>query len=108
MYLRMKPCGAACAWESWLTMLLLLRLPCRQPLAKFLIADDLYNSVHLVMAEPAKLRTGNLELPGLNRRKVHVNRQPRHGILFEAHCRHEEAVNHVVRRSEERRVGKEW
>src|SRR5437773_10514327 len=101
MYLRMKPCGAACAWESWLTMLLLVLLPCRQPLAKFLIADDLYNSVHLVMAEPAKLLTGNLELPGLIRRKVHVNRQPRHGILFDAHYWHGEAVNHVVRSLDE-------
>src|SRR6266702_3397643 len=97
MYLRMKPCGAACAWESWLTMLLLLRLPCRQPLAKFLIADDLYNSVHLVMAEPAKLRTGNLELPGLNRRKGLVKPHPRRGILLKAHSRHKEAENHAVR-----------
>src|SRR5215472_1820921 len=107
MYLRMKPCGAACAWAS-VAILLFLRLPCRQPLTELLIADDLYDSVHLVMTEPAKLRAGKLELSGLNRREVHVNGQPRHGVLFEAHRRHEEAMDHVVRPQDHFNLAIHW
>src|SRR5437867_5167386 len=88
IHFRMKPCGAACAWASWLTMLLLLRLPCRQPLTELFIADDLHNSVHLVMTEPAKLCAGKFKFPGLNRGKVHVNGQAGHGVLLEPHRRH--------------------
>src|SRR5438046_694838 len=78
-------------------MLLLLRLPCRQPLTELFIADDFHNSVHLVMAETAKLGAGKFKFPGLNRREMHVDRQPRHSVLLEAHRRHKETVNHIVR-----------
>src|SRR5690242_13867848 len=102
IHFRIKPCGAACAWaawaaKSWVAILLFLRLPCRQPLSEFFSADDLYNSVHLVMPQPAKLRAGKFILSGLNGREMHVNRQARYGILFKAHGRYKEAVNHIVR-----------
>src|SRR5215471_15182436 len=56
-YLRMNPCGAACACaapaaNSWVAMLLLLRLPCGQPSVEFVLAHNLKHAVHFVMTRP--------------------------------------------------------
>src|SRR6266704_2113555 len=77
-------------------MLLLLRLPCRQPLIELFLADNFYDPVHLVVSEPAKLRTGNLIIPCLNRCEMHTDRQTGHGVLFETECRNKETMNDVV------------
>ena len=75
--------------------LLFLRLPWRQPFVEIFLADDFHHSVHFVMAEAAKLSTGNLVIPDFRRCKVHVDREPGDCVLLEAHRRDKEAVNHV-------------
>src|SRR6266571_3278296 len=77
-------------------MLLLLRLPCCQPLIELFLADNFYDSMHLVVSEPAKLRTGNLIISCLNRCEMHTDRQTGHGVLFETECRNKETMNDVV------------
>src|SRR6266704_295234 len=77
-------------------MLLLLRLPCCQPLIELFLADNFYDSMHLVVSEPAKLRTGNLIISCLNRCEMHMDRQTGHGVLFETECRNKETMNDVV------------
>src|SRR5215471_1511083 len=101
-YLRMNPCGAACACaapaaNSWVAMLLLLRLPCGQPSVEFVLAHNLKHAVHFVMTKPAQFRARYLIVASLCGREMHTNRQARDRVLLEAHGRYEEAVDHILR-----------
>src|SRR6266478_5693144 len=49
------------------------------------------------MPQPAKLRAENFIVSRLYRREMHVNRQPGHRVLLEAHLRNKETVDDVVR-----------
>src|SRR5207247_8625174 len=67
-------------------MLLLLRLPRRQPFVKLFLTDHFQHAVHFVMTEAAQFRASDFVIPGLNGREVHVNRQAGDGVLLEAHA----------------------
>src|SRR4249920_111485 len=48
------------------------------------------------MAEAAKFRTGNLELPDLGGLEPYRNTSSRHGVLLEAKMRQKKAVDHIL------------
>src|SRR5581483_5489406 len=65
------------------------------PFIEIFLADDLDHAVHLVVAQAAEFRTGELIVADFCRCEVHVNNEARNRILFEAEGWDEETVNDV-------------
>src|SRR5258707_1065460 len=64
--------------------LLLLRLPCCQPLVEIFLADNFYHAVHFVVTQPAEFSAGNLIVANLVWCEVHVNVESGNRILLES------------------------
>src|ERR1700704_34513 len=64
--------------------LLLLRLPCRQPLVEIFPADYFYHAVHFVVTQPAEFSADYLVCANLVRCEVHMDVESGNRILLES------------------------
>ena len=76
--------------------LLFRRLPIRDPFIEVSLTYYFQHAMHLIVTQATKLSACNFVIACLNRCEMHVYRQARNRVLFEAHGGNEEAVNHII------------